>query len=155
MAAPAFIKACAKVLDCAEICAPHAAQAALGTPGLLASLRPFVRADAHALAARQAFFARALPKQWIVGAQGGYYAFVRHPFARRDAREVCAELARRAGVVALPVQFFCEPAAMRGMYPGWERWIRFSVANVDEGRLEAVCGRLKECMKQWGWEMDV
>lgn len=152
---PDFVTACVKVLDCMQICAPRPAQAALGAPGVLQSLRPFVTAGGTALAKRHTFFKSHMPKQWYIGAQGGYYAFVRHPFARRSAEEVCQRLARDEGVVALPIQFFCTTAAMRGMYPGWERWIRFSIANVDEGRLEVLCKRLLECALEWGWELDV
>lgn len=70
-----------------------------------------------------------------MGSQGGYYAFVRHPFEGVSALDVCTKLAREAGVVALPGSFF-------GLDGDGDRWIRFSVANVDEESVRRVGERL-------------
>jgi hypothetical protein len=72
--------------------------------------------------------------QWKIGAQGG---FVRHPFKRVNASEVCERLARDAGVVTLPAEFFWmvtggddEDTAVNSVSPGDDgMWLRFSVAN--------------------------
>lgn len=152
---PEFVTACIRVLDCMQICAPRPVQAALAGPGVLSSLRPFVKEGAETLVARHKFFKENLPRGWYIGAQGAYYAFVRHPFANRGAEEVCKRLASEVGLVALPIQFFSTPEAMKGMYPGWERWIRFSVANVGEDQLRELGRRLEEAVKEWGWELDI
>jgi aspartate/methionine/tyrosine aminotransferase len=155
--APALVTAATTVLDCLQICGGRPVQRALGTPGLLHALRPFVRGTAETLGARHAAFARAMAElapRWRVGAQGGYYAFVRAPFAR-GAREVCERLAAEDGVVALPAEFFAAGAGERdaGMEDGWERWLRVSVANVEEERLVEVARRLGECAERWGWDI--
>jgi aspartate/methionine/tyrosine aminotransferase len=104
--------------------------------------------------ARHTFLREHIPKGWYIGAAGAYYAFVRHPFAGKTAKEVCRRLAGETGVLALPIQFFSDDAAMRGMMKGWERWIRVSVANVDEKHLADMCRRLAEVADVWGWEVD-
>jgi aspartate/methionine/tyrosine aminotransferase len=151
---PEFLVGASTVLDCLQICANRPAQRALGTVGLLPSLRKFVRAGAAALTSRQAVFKSALPTSWKIGAQGGYYAFIRHPFAGRSAEEVCERLAREGGVVALPAQFFAAGADIEGLEPGWDRWVRISVANVEEDHIRTVCERLGEAVEKWDWEVD-
>jgi len=51
------------------------------------------------------------------------------------------------GVVTLPSGFFYDEA-MEGLEGEdlWdkERWVRFSVANVDDEQVEKVCKRLEE-----------
>jgi aspartate/methionine/tyrosine aminotransferase len=151
-AGPAVLEAVETVLDCLQICASTPAQSALAQPGLLPSLRSFVRAGAEALAARQAVFTRACPPAWAIGAQGAYYAFVRHPFAGQTAHAVCERLARELGVIALPAQFFAAGADAAGLEPGWDTWLRISVANVDEERVREVCTRLQQAADEWGSE---
>jgi aspartate/methionine/tyrosine aminotransferase len=152
-AGPELLDAIITVLDCLQICASAPAQHALARPGLLPSLRTFVRAGAAALASRQAVFAGACPSAWKIGAQGAYYAFVRHPFAGRTAQEVCERLTYELGVVALPVEFFAAGADVEGLEPGWESWIRISVANVDEEKIREVCRRMKQATDEWEWNL--
>ncbi|EIN09930.1 PLP-dependent transferase [Punctularia strigosozonata HHB-11173 SS5] len=152
---PDLLRETTKVLDCLQICAPTAAQRALGTPDLLSSLRPFLLTTAENLAHRHALFKAHLPNTWHIGSQGGYYAFVRHPFAEKTAEEVCKRLAEEGGIVSLPVQFFTEEEAMRGETDQeWRRWIRFSVANGDDEKVLMVCRRLKECEESFAWDID-
>ncbi|KAH9951999.1 pyridoxal phosphate-dependent transferase [Amylocystis lapponica] len=152
-ASPALLPALTTVLDSLQICAPRPPQCALAS--LLPALRPFVHATAAAVARRHALFRAALPPRWLIGAQGGYYAFVRHPFARVSADTVCRRLAQERGVVCLPVGFFGPKAGEGEDGVGDEaRWIRFSVANVDDAQVALVCGRLAESERVFGYALD-
>lgn len=140
LASPEVVKHAATALDCLQICAPQAAQRALAP--LLPSLRPFIRSTAEALIERHRLFALLIPKEhgWKIGTQGGYYAFVRHPWKGVRAQDVCKRLAIELGVLTLPAGFFgVDENSKEG-----GRWVRFSVANVDEGKIRSVCDRLRE-----------
>ena len=116
-------------------------------------MRTFVQDMAGAVAHRHALFKERLPGRWRVGSQGGYYAFVRHPFKGMHANVVCRRLAEEIGVVTLPAGFF-RPEGDAGTVVEEDRWVRFSVANVDDRKVELVCGRLAESEKTFGWELD-
>ncbi|GLB43701.1 hypothetical protein LshimejAT787_1402130 [Lyophyllum shimeji] len=136
VASPLLIKQIRTVLDCLQICPPRPIQIALTQ--LLPTLRPFVRETAMAIRARHELFRRVLPKRWTVGAQGGYFAFVKHPFVGVSSLEVSKRLATELGVVSLPSAFFCEEEDVGEA--GWDkaRWIRFSVANVDDEKVKKI-----------------
>ncbi|EMD40082.1 hypothetical protein CERSUDRAFT_151007 [Gelatoporia subvermispora B] len=151
-ASPTLQPALHTALDNFQICAPRPPQLALAP--LLTSLRPFVRGTADALAARHKLFHACLPRAWHVGAQGGYYAFVRHPFKGVRAQEVCRRLAQEMGVVCLPAGFFGPRMEEGGEGGEEERWIRFSVANVDDEKVKRVCLRLREAERVFEWEVE-
>ena len=151
-ASPAIIPSINKVLDNMQICAPRPPQVALAP--LVPVLRPFVRETAAAVAHRHTLFRARLPARWTIGSQGGYYAFVRHPFAGVHANEVCRRLAQEVGVVTLPAGFFGPKAEENAAVREEDRWIRFSVANVDDRKVELVCRRLEESETQFGWPLD-
>ncbi|KAH7925129.1 PLP-dependent transferase [Leucogyrophana mollusca] len=154
-ASPTLLQHITTTLDCLQICAPRPAQLALATPGLLPALRrESIAENAAALRARHTLFRGALPEGWVVGSQGGYFAFVRHPFGGVSAMEVCQRLAEEMGVVVLPVQFFCEDGAWDNGQGEMGRWVRFSVANVDDEKVLRVCERLRECGEKFGWACD-
>ncbi|KZT02371.1 PLP-dependent transferase [Laetiporus sulphureus 93-53] len=148
-ASPVLIPHICTALDSLQICAPRPPQLALAP--LLPTLRPFVQETAHAIAHRHTLFRAVLPKNWKIGSQGGYYAFVRHPFVGMDSTDVCKRLAREMGVVCLPATFF-EPKREPGAE--LERWIRFSVANVNDEKVKLVCERLAESENVFGWKVD-
>ncbi|KAI0703772.1 pyridoxal phosphate-dependent transferase [Cytidiella melzeri] len=151
VSSPSIGPALNTALDNTQICAPRPAQRALAP--LLPSLRPFVRASALAVQARHVLFKNAVPRRWHIGSQGAYYAFVKHPFKDVDASEVCKRVAQEIGVISLPAGFF--GPGVEGRAEGeMGRWIRFSVANVDDEKVKKVCGRLEECESTFGWELD-
>lgn len=133
--------------------------------GMLDTLRPFVRSTAEAVRRRHEIFAQSIQDRsnssgwrWEIGAQGGYYAFVKHPFKDVSARDVCERLAVEMGVVTLPAGFFGpehhgedEADEMKGVD---KRWIRFSVANIDDEKVRLVCDRLGECVEKFGWAVE-
>ncbi|KAL6301640.1 pyridoxal phosphate-dependent transferase [Sparassis latifolia] len=151
-AAPALITAVSIALDTIQICAPRPPQLALAP--LLPTLRPFVQETARAVAHRHTLFKAALPQHWKIGSQGGYYAFVRHPFRGRRATEVCQRLAKERGVVCLPAGIFAPKIEDCSAGEDEERWIRFSVANVNDQKVKLVCERLEESEVMFGWELD-
>lgn len=98
---------------------------------------------------RHELFRSVLPQGWTIGSQGGYYAFVRHPFEGVSSLDVSMKLAKEFGVVTLPASFFglgtsSISEAQTGSGHG-DRWIRFSIANVNEESLRKVRERLLEC----------
>ncbi|KAL1946178.1 hypothetical protein VTO73DRAFT_15305 [Trametes versicolor] len=151
-ASPDVVPALCTALDSLQICAPRAPQVALGP--FVPSLRPFVRETADAVAHRHTLFKAKLPKKWYIGSQGGYYAFVRHPFKGIHANEVCERLAKEIGVLSLPAGFFGPKGDEEGTVGDEDRWVRFSVANVDDKKVELICERLAESEQAFGWELD-
>ncbi|KAI3621103.1 aminotransferase class i and ii [Moniliophthora roreri] len=156
VASPALIQEIIKVLDTLQICPPRIPQLALGQPGLLADLRGGIRDTSVQVAKRHELFKEYLPDKWKIASQGGYYAFVRHPFAGIGSVEVCKRLAIEMGVVVLPGAFFREESkGKKNPDDVDDRWIRFSVANVNNEKVKWVCERLKESEGTFGWEIDV
>ncbi|KAF7422983.1 hypothetical protein PC9H_011147 [Pleurotus ostreatus] len=135
-AIPAFLKHAETALDCLQICPPRVPQIALATNDLLPALRPSIRTNSLAIAARHDLFRRSLPSTWFIGSQGGYYAFVRHPFDGVKSDAVCQRLAEEMGVVSLPDRFFSNSEVGEVVDAG--KWIRFSVANVDDEQITRI-----------------
>ncbi|THH16703.1 hypothetical protein EW146_g3975 [Bondarzewia mesenterica] len=144
IASPTLQQHIRTVLDSMQICAPRPVQLALAP--LLPSFRPFIRSTAEALKARHDLFKACLPQPWSIGAQGGYFAFVRHPFQGIGAKEVCKTLAEQWGIVLLPAEFFGSSVSGHG-----DQWVRFAVANVSDENVQMVCGRLKEHLAATKW----
>jgi aspartate/methionine/tyrosine aminotransferase len=108
---------------------------------------------AAALGHRQTLFRELLPPRWKIGSQGGFFAYVKHPFDGITAEEVCFRLAKDLGVVTLPGEFFRVEGGAGGDSDD-DRWIRFSVANVDDEKVKNVCERLKESESQFRWKIQ-
>ncbi|KAL1660741.1 pyridoxal phosphate-dependent transferase [Schizophyllum commune] len=156
VASPEFLTHVTTVLDTVQICPQRVVQLALAP--LLPSLRDFVADTARAVEHRHKLFRDALPPAWRLGAQGGYYAFVRHPFKHVAASDVCKRLAVELGVVTLPSAFFCEEKVdgevKEVTVEDEDKWIRFSVANIADEKVQKVCERLKESETALGWELE-
>ncbi|KAG6812439.1 hypothetical protein H0H92_002905 [Tricholoma furcatifolium] len=151
-ASPDLLKQIRTVLDCIQICPPRPFQIALAP--LFGTMRPFIRDQAEAIHARHELFRQVLPPRWKIGAQGGYFAFVKHPFEGIDSLDVCKRLAIELGVVSLPSAFFCEDGGDKQEVWDKTRWIRFSVANVDDEKVKKICARLEESERVFGWKLD-
>ncbi|KIM38215.1 hypothetical protein M413DRAFT_447962 [Hebeloma cylindrosporum] len=164
-ASPDLLVSIKSILDTLQICPPRPIQLALAP--LLPTLRPFVTDTAKQLRNRHTLFKASLPHRWRVGAQGGYFAFVRHPFPRVKAEDVSKRLAEEIGVVTLPSTFYSEenrqsvdvgaPVVESEQAVEVEeddRWIRFSVANVDDEKVKKVCDRLGESENIFGWMLE-
>lgn len=154
VAPPEVLEQVKTVLDCIQICAPRHIQLALHP--LLPELRPFIRETAQSIVHRHELFKSHLPESWKIVSQGAYYAFVQHPFKGVSATEVSRRMAIEEGIVTLPAGFFMpiQPSTKDELLDHQDRWIRFSVANVDDDKVRKVCARLKELETTFGWELQ-
>lgn len=172
VASPVLLRSIKSILDTLQICAPRPIQLALAP--LLPELRSFITNTANQVHARHQLFKSRLPPQWRVGAQGGYYAYVKHPFLYVKATDVSRRLAEQVGVVTLPSSFFLEEKhdgdehdhEKERTEEDWkkveaevrveevDRWIRFSVANIDDEKVVKVCKRLWQCGDAFGWKQE-
>jgi aspartate/methionine/tyrosine aminotransferase len=123
-----------KVLDCVAICPPRISQeAARYALGHLDDWRDakaaLMRERVEAL--RRAFACSNLKFQLV--SSGAYFAYLRHPFPGRRARDVARELADRENILCLPGSFFG---------PGQEDYLRLAFANVESERIPELVERL-------------
>ena len=128
----------AKLLDCVTISAPHIGQEA-ALYGLL-HLGAWRRARAAAMRRRLTALesAFAADHDYRLVTAGPYFAYVKHPFANRDAAETARLLAADHGLLTLPGSAFG---------PGQERYLRLAFANVSEDMLPTVAQRLATSRK--------
>jgi aspartate/methionine/tyrosine aminotransferase len=122
-----------KVMDCVQICAARAGQAALAWGlGALSAWRAANRAEMQARAETvRAAFCR-LPG-WELQSLGAYFAYVRHPFGGTSAWQVAERLASEQGLMCLPGPAFA----------GEEAHLRIAFANVDAAGIVAMEERLR------------
>ncbi len=130
---PRLIAEIAKIMDNLQICAPRVGQIAVAET--LASLADWREANRGEIAARAAELRSVIGAApgWEIGAIGAYFAFVRHPFAEETSASVSERLARNAGVVTVPGEFFG---------PGQEGYLRFAFANASVEVIAAIAERL-------------
>ncbi|MBB3313357.1 hypothetical protein FHT78_005149 [Rhizobium sp. BK196] len=132
-AGPQVVSQVAKIMDNLQICAPRAPQAAVAKAlPRLAAWREENRREI-ALRAETLRLTMAEVTKWKLGAVGAYFAFVRHPFDRRDSTEVAEKLARDAGILCVPGAYFGE---------GQDAYLRFAFANADAQTIRMLSGRL-------------
>ncbi len=132
-ASPAMVGEIAKIMDNLQICAPRPPQAAVarGLPALAEwreTNRHEIMARTQALRAAMA----ALPG-WQLQSLGAYFAFVRHPFGEMPSRVVGERMAREAGVLVIPGEFFGKRQ---------EGFLRFAFANADGAAIRTLPERL-------------
>lgn len=127
------IEQIAKVMDNLQICAPRAPQIALART--LAPLAGWRASNTGEITARAAEFSKSIDHAvgWDIAALGAYFAYVRHPFEGRAARDVAEPLAREYGLLGLPGEFFGR---------GQERFLRLAFANVDVSTIQRIPERL-------------
>lgn len=121
-AGPAVVEQVAKIMDNLQICAPRSAQAAVAKA--LPALDDW-RAGNRAEITRRADALKQVMgklKGWKLQAIGAYFAYIRHPYPDISAEFVAEKLAKLAGVVCLPGDYFGE---------GQEAYLRFAFANAD------------------------
>ncbi len=133
-ASPAAVAEIAKVMDNVQICAPRAGQIALekALPALddwRAANREEIVRRAEALKAVMADV-----PDWSIQAIGAYFAYIRHPYPDIDSAFVAEKLAKRAGIICLPGDFFGA---------GQDAYLRFAFANAGVEVIEQLRERLK------------
>ncbi len=132
-AGPALIDQITKIMDNLQICAPRSAQAAVAKAiPALADWRLGNRTEIAARADALRDVMSRLP-QWKLQAIGAYFAYIRHPFPDIDSQFVAEKLAKLAGVVCLPGDYFGE---------GQENYLRFAFANADADTIRKLEERL-------------
>lgn len=130
----AFQEHARKVMDCLAICAPHVGQMAALFG--LEHLDGWVAGKRADIAARVAAFRAAMQGSgtgYRIASIGAYFAYVRHPFEGRPARDVAEDLAREHNIL-------CLPGSMFG--PGQDAYLRFAFANVDAAVMPEIARRL-------------
>ncbi|TXR47894.1 aminotransferase [Phyllobacterium endophyticum] len=123
----------AKIMDNLQICAPRAAQGAVARalPALAewrAGNRLEIEARAQALSEIMVDLGG-----WRLEALGAYFAFVRHPFEGRGSSEVAEHLAKEAGILSVPGEYFGA---------GQKQFLRFAFANASAGTIRQLRGRM-------------
>jgi aspartate/methionine/tyrosine aminotransferase len=115
-----------KVLDCMQICAPRPAQMVL--PWAIEHLQGWRDANRIEINRRASVFASAMRPcyDWTIESSGAYFAYLRHPFPDRTAREVAEGLATERGLLCLPGSYFG---------PGQENHLRVAFGNVGTDTL--------------------
>ncbi len=123
-----------KLLDCVAICAPRIGQEAVLAG--LAAAAGWQAARAAELAGRRVELADVMarrPGGFELLGLGGFFGWVRHPFAGRSTDEVARELALEHGVLVVPGTAFL---------PDDRATFRISVSNLDSAGIVEFAGRL-------------
>lgn len=123
-----------KLLDCMAICAPRIGQEAAWA-GLTAA-RQWRCARAREVAGKRRWFAAVMaerPGGFDLLSAGGFFGWVRHPFAGRATENVVRELAVRYDTLVVPGTAFL---------PDDRRTFRVSFSNVDQAALTDLADRL-------------
>ncbi len=128
-----LVEAVAKVMDNLQICAPRAPQAAVARA--LPALGEWRMANRREIAHRASVLREVMNsvQGWTLESLGAYFAFLRHPFGELDSRAVAERLAREAGVVTLPGEYFG---------PGQKAFLRIAFANAESSVLRGLPERL-------------
>lgn len=136
IAHPRLIAEIEKLVDCVAICAPHIGQeAALYA---LEELDGWLAEKVEMMADRLKAIDGVLADPGLAYERvtsGAFFAWVRHPFPRKSAREVARTLAQRHDLLVLPGSIF---------EPGQEHMLRLAFANAEAGDMPEVARRLIE-----------
>ncbi|MDB5511777.1 MAG: aminotransferase [Enterovirga sp.] len=135
VAGPRFGPDITKILDCIQICAGRAGQAALAWA--IPALRDWREGNRALMNGRGEAADRAFSQLpgWRLDSRGAYFAYLRHPFPGRSSFAVAEALAVRCGVVTLPGSAFG---------PGQQDHLRLAFANVESDSIVATAARLQQ-----------
>ncbi|MEO9873978.1 MAG: aminotransferase [Anderseniella sp.] len=134
IAGPQMIEAVEKIIDCVAICAPHTGQKAALFG--LQNLDEWKQQKRLMMADRLDAMKTALAKHassYRIVSSGAFFAYLAHPFANHDARDVAMGLAQHCGVLTLPGSMFG---------PEQDGYLRLAFANVDVSLMEDAAQRL-------------
>ncbi|RZS32260.1 aspartate/methionine/tyrosine aminotransferase [Herbihabitans rhizosphaerae] len=125
----------AKLLDCVAVCAPR-----IGQEAVLAGLRharEWRIERSRDIASRRSWFRQVMaqrPGGFEALSCGGFFAWIRHPFADRPTAQVVRELAIRFDAIVMPGTAFL---------PCDHNMIRVSVGNCDRDAVDDLARRLE------------
>jgi aspartate/methionine/tyrosine aminotransferase len=134
VAAPELTREVLKLMDCVAICAPR-----IGQEAVLAGLTragAWRRARVTEIAQRRTWTGEVLaarPGGFEAVALGGFFAWVRHPFADRPTSAVVRDLLDNHDTLVIPGTAFL---------PDDRRMLRISVGRIDEAAAATLAGRL-------------
>lgn len=140
IAAPARLAEVEKFLDTVTICPAQVGQhAALWG---MSNLDQWLAGERDEILARRAAITANMPmlaaEGWQLRGLGGYFAYLRHPFALSSA-DLAPLLVREAGVLCLPGTMFY-PAD----HPAGQAQLRIAFANLDATGIATLFARLKK-----------
>jgi aspartate/methionine/tyrosine aminotransferase len=136
VAAPELNREVMKLLDCVAICAPRIGQEAAWAG--LVTAHEWRRARARDIADKRRWFTAAMadrPGGFELLSCGGFFGWVRHPFAGRATDDVVRELVVAHDTLVIPGTAFL---------PDDRGAVRVSLSNVDRAALTDFAGRLRE-----------
>ena len=131
---PALLRETLKIADCVALCPSHIGQ--LAANYCLEHLDDWKREYRHTVRDRVAYAARRIRETntgFEVVSSGGYFVYLRHPWADRTSFDVGRSLARDHGIL-------CLAGSMFG--PGQDRYLRLAFANVDLPAIDELVARL-------------
>jgi aspartate/methionine/tyrosine aminotransferase len=134
VAAPALQREVRKLADCVAICAPRIGQEAAWAG--LTQARQWRRVRAQEVAAKRSWFAATMadrPGGFELLTCGGFFGWIRHPFAGHSTAEVVRELALRYDTLLIPGTAFL---------PDDRHTLRVSFGNLDHAGLTEFAARL-------------
>jgi aspartate/methionine/tyrosine aminotransferase len=123
----------AKIMDNLQICAPRAAQGAVARA--LPALIEWRAGNRHEIDLRAKALREVMKDLggWKLEAIGAYFAFIRHPFESRSSTEVAEHLAKKAGILSIPGEYFGAQHT---------RFLRFAFANADAATIRKLRSRM-------------
>ncbi len=125
-----------KILDCMTICPPHISQ--LAALHALKELGWWRDEKARTMGERLSALRRAFRRPglaYTLQSSGALFAYARHPFAGRPAKEVAKGLAGDNDLLVLPGSMFGQ---------GQEDFLRIAFANAEAADMEILVDRLIE-----------
>lgn len=132
---PSLAREIMKLMDCVAICPPRIGQEAAWAG--LTTAREWRRERAAELAVKRAAFREVMaerPGGFELASLGGFFGWVRHPFAGRPTEDVVRELVMKHDTLLIPGTAFGPDD--RGM-------VRVSVSNTDAAALREFGERLR------------
>jgi len=136
VASPALLTEVMKLLDCVAVSAPRIGQeAALAG---LTTARPWRAARARELGGKRDIFTSAMARQpggFELVSAGGFFGWVKHPFAGRPTEDVVRDLVVSRDMLVIPGTAFL---------PDDRRMIRVSYGNVDGAQIVEFAARLDD-----------
>ena len=136
VASPDLNREVCKLLDCVAICAPRIGQEAAWAG--LARARRWRAARARDMARRRAWFTEAMaarPGGFELLSCGGFFGWVRHPFADLSTDDVVRQLVTKHHTLVMPGTAFL---------PDDRGTLRVSVSNVDRAAIATLAERLAD-----------
>ena len=132
---PALLRETLKIADCVALCPSHIGQ--LAALYCLDHLDDWKREYRRTVRDRVAYAAQRIGEArtgFEVASSGGYFVYLRHPWADRTSTSVGRSLAQDHGIL-------CLAGSMFG--PGQDRYLRLAFANVDLPVIDELVERLE------------